>query len=155
MSSSQSVTPLSPPTSSTAIPSVSSTPPEPPLIAVVGEQLDVDYQVHELPVAEKHDNAIPELSVQSTTTEQNSDIVNAALLARIEILESENAELKRRAGKDKVHLCMENIKDDDRLVSFYTGFKSYVVFLAFFQFLGPAVDKLNYWGSKSVTPQRK
>ena len=38
---------------------------------------------------------------------------------------------------------------------FYTGFKSYVVFLAFFRFLGPAVNKLNYWGSSTTPRQRK
>ena len=37
---------------------------------------------------------------------------------------------------------------------FYTGFKSYVVFLPFFQFLGPAVNKLNYWGSE-VTSRKQ
>lgn len=49
---------------------------------------------------------------------------------------------------------MEQIKHDDCLVSFYTGFKSYVVFLAFFQFLGPATSKLNYWGIKSKSQKQ-
>ena len=35
-----------------------------------------------------------------------------------------------------------------KLVQFYTGLLSYTVFLAFFEFLGPVVEHLNYWGSK-------
>ena len=31
------------------------------------------------------------------------------------------------------------------LVKFYTGFTSYAVLLAFFQFLGPAINNLTYW----------
>lgn len=30
----------------------------------------------------------------------------------------------------------------------YVGFVSYMVFLSFFEFLGSAVNRLNYWGSK-------
>ena len=51
--------------------------------------------------------------------------------------------------------CIEQIRDDDRMFSFYTGFKSYVVFLAFFNFLGPAVNKLNYWGSSTKPRQHQ
>ena len=40
-------------------------------------------------------------------------------------------------------------------VSFYTGFTSYMVFCAFYEFLGPAVDHLNYWGAKEVQQQRR
>ena len=36
----------------------------------------------------------------------------------------------------------------NNLVRMYTGFSSYVILLAFFEFLGPSVHKLNYWGSK-------
>ena len=34
------------------------------------------------------------------------------------------------------------------LVSFYTGFQTYELLLAFYEFLGPSVNKLTYWGSK-------
>ena len=34
-------------------------------------------------------------------------------------------------------------------MSFYTGFSSYEVFLCFFEFLGPSVHSLRYWGNKS------
>jgi len=38
---------------------------------------------------------------------------------------------------------LENIKHDDKLVHFYTGFQSYETLLAFYEFLGPSVDNLN------------
>ena len=41
------------------------------------------------------------------------------------------------------------------LFSFYTGFKSYKIFLAFYEFLGLAVYKLNYWGSKTTQVRKR
>ena len=32
----------------------------------------------------------------------------------------------------------------------YTGFPSYEVLVTFFDFLGPAVNNLNYWGAKDT-----
>ena len=49
---------------------------------------------------------------------------------------------------------IEDIAHDDRLIHFYTGFSSYDVLLAFYEFLGPAVDKLQYWGGKPGNRQR-
>ena len=37
---------------------------------------------------------------------------------------------------------------NDSLVKMYTGFPSYELLVAFFDFLGPAVNNLNYWGAK-------
>ena len=89
---------------------------------------------------------------------QTQVTVNTALLARIEFLESENASLK----KDKIEIQssqnffnIEQIHNNDELVRFYTGFFTYSLFLSFFQFLGPAVDNLNYWGSKEGTRVRQ
>ena len=56
---------------------------------------------------------------------------------------SENAQLS--------HFQIETIQ----MVSFYTGFTSYMVFCAFCEFLGSAVDHLNYWGAKEVQQQRR
>ena len=50
---------------------------------------------------------------------------------------------------------IEEIQHDDKLVCFYTGFVSYKIYLAFFNFLGPAVDKLNYWGCKYPGPKKR
>ena len=75
-------------------------------------------------------------------------LVHTALLARIEYLESENARLKKECSPTTTHFRIEQVKHDDCLVRFYTGFITYHIFLAFFNFLGPVVHKLNYWGSK-------
>ena len=64
-------------------------------------------------------------------------------------IEAENAKLKNTFQKPSC-LTVEDLKDDENLFSFHTGFKSYNIFLAFFEFLGPAVYKLNYWGSKTT-----
>lgn len=114
-----------------------------PIIAAAGEQLDTDYQVHELP-GEK------ESSESSSTV-----LVNRALLARIEMLEAENMRLKEGESKEKKYFRIEDIQHDDKLVSLYTGFVSYVVFSSFYDFLGPATGHLNYWGSKEGSRVRK
>ena len=54
-------------------------------------------------------------------------LIHTALLARIEFLESENAILKE-TPKAKQYFRIEDIQDDDKKVSFYTGFVSYMVF---------------------------
>ena len=35
---------------------------------------------------------------------------------------------------------------DDKMIQFYTGFTSYKLLKAWFDFLGPVVDNLNYLG---------
>ena len=82
-------------------------------------------------------------------------LVNTALIARIEALEAENRSLKtKEITQPEGALIIEQIKNDDQLVCFYTGFTSYVTFLAFFEFLGPVVNDLNYWGSKEGQRKR-
>lgn len=108
---------------------------------MVGEQLQSDYLVHELPGSS---------SLQASSNE--SLLVDRALLARIEMLEAENSRLQKKS--EKHYFRVEDIQRDDRLVRFYTGFVSYALFLAFFEFLGPAVNHLIYWGSKEGTRQR-
>lgn len=44
--------------------------------------------------------------------------------------------------------CLENISDDDVKVLFYTGFPNYATLKICYDYLGPAVDNLTYWGSK-------
>ena len=78
-------------------------------------------------------------------------LVNTALLARVEALEAENSRLKRDLDKcenKRQYFQLEQVKHDDTLIRFYTGFVSYAVFLSFFNFLGPVVNELRYRGEK-------
>ena len=62
-------------------------------------------------------------------------LVNKALLARIELLETENHLLKSNQAKPPTNFCLEQIKNDDKLFTLYTGLGSYKIFLAFLNFL--------------------
>ena len=74
----------------------------------------------------------------------------------MEVLEKENASLKRSVEiASKKPFRLEDIAADDHLVQFYTGFPSYVVLAAFFDFLGPAVNHLKYWGAKEGSQSRQ
>ena len=74
-------------------------------------------------------------------------MINAALLAHIEVLEAENRKLKAQIKSAMpMQFWLETIKDNNTLVWFYTGFVSYDVLVAFFEFLGPAVNHLRYTG---------
>jgi len=50
---------------------------------------------------------------------------------------------------------IEDIASRDSLVRYYTGFISYEILLVFFEFLGPSVHNLTYWGSSSTQSGRK
>ena len=112
-----------------------------PMVVPVGEQLVDNYQVIELP-----DDG------PNTATSSAQHLVETALLTRIEFLEARLAKMENNDKKSTDHkkspFSVEHIKHDDHLVSFYTGFPSFAIFLEFYQFLGPAVDKLHYWGTK-------
>ena len=75
---------------------------------------------------------------------QTVPLVNAALLARIEYLEAQNTSRNECPPTFRI----DQVKHNDRLVRFYTGFITYRIFLAFFNFLGPVVNNLQYWRSK-------
>lgn len=96
-------------------------------------------------------SATPQPSLQTNQPSTKDDtvvVVNTALVARIEALEAENRLLKEKVTPSESPFRIEQIKKDDQLVRFYTGFTSYLIFLTFFEFLGPAVNELNYWGSR-------
>ena len=138
-----------PSSSRSVAPSTSEQPAE-ALTAAVGEQLQTDYQVYELPVGadDESDSSSLPAGLQSCSHPQTEVLINIALLARIEYLESENVGLKKECSPKTVYFRIKQVKRDDHLVRFYTGFITYQIFLAFFNFLGPVVHKLNYWGSK-------
>ena len=105
-------------------------------IAPLGEQQQIDVSVHELP------------TLDSVSENESTDrlLANISLLPHIEVLEAENAQLISQKSK-KLYFQIEDVKNDDKLVRFYTGFISYAVILSSFEFLGPAVHHLNFWGS--------
>ncbi len=94
----------------------------------IGEPLVSDYSVHELPV-------------MSSVKDSDNVVLNAGLLARVEYLEAELKEVKLSAVSHSF-FRVEDISSYDELIRFYTGFPSYKVFLAAFDFLGPAVKYL-------------
>ena len=123
-----------------------------PLCAHVGEQLlnSSDYSVHELPDLES------DTSLSTIEKNETEVVVSKARVSRIELLESQNDQLQSDFKKQGPKFFrIENFSKDDSSVKFYTGFISYEVLFAFFQFLGPAVNSLKYWGTKIKTKRRK
>ncbi len=134
--------------------SASPTPPQvQAMVTSVGEQLDTDYHVYELPGVSKESSpsAIP------APSDSTGIVVNAALLARIEALESQNRVLTNKlqvAIDQRRPFKLDDIAGNDKLVQLYTGFSSHDILLAFFEFLGSAVTKLNYRGEKRKEGKR-
>ena len=129
--------------SSAPTPEPVSTTEDEPMCVAVGEPLLSDYGVHELPLQ---------------TSSKESD-TTTALSARVEYLEAETKHLRNLTDTQKMPLLfrIEEIADNDSLIKFYTGFASYILFLNFFEFLGPAVYRLKYWGDseRKTTRRRK
>ena len=68
-----------------------------------------------------------------------------------ESLGEENKKLKATVvSVVSLNFSIDGIKGNDKWVSFYTGFQSYAVFQAFYQFLLPAAQNLNYYRSESA-----
>ena len=133
-----------------------------PLVAADGEELDSDYMVHELPshdtISESGSSTLMSASMCVMQDESSQVLVSTALLARIEALESENLKLKEEISSiasQTRNFTINSIAADNKLVKLYTGFPSYEIFLAFYEFLGPAVDELMYWGEKEFTRKRQ
>ena len=91
-------------------------------------------------------------STAAGPSDSNTQItINTALLARVEVLESENQHLNMKLqmlSPERRGFRVEDIAPHDNLVRIYTGFSLCVILLAFFEFLpmGPSVHELNYWG---------
>lgn len=68
--------------------------------------------------------------IGSNITKKEEVLVNTALLARIEALEDENVHLKTSL-KQLRYFRIEDIKDNDCLICFYTGFGSYMIIMSF------------------------
>ena len=132
----------------------------------VGEALLTDYCLHELPTETisssdyHHDDTFAVDGACSSTpvtapAEETQGLVHAALTARIEFLEAKNKSLTQQLALPKAAFRLADIEHNDVLIRFYTGFPSYEILLFFYEFLGPAVHRLQYWGSKTVTKHHK
>ena len=102
-----------------------------PIIAAAGEQLNTDYQIHELPGGDD--------SSDSST----NILVHHALLAWIQKLESDNLQLKKGMPRREI----EDIQHIERLVSLYTGF-ALCCFECFFRFPRASSRTLKLLGIK-------
>jgi len=66
----------------------------------------------------------------------------------IEKLQQDIAELKiKLEALTAEKFCLQRFAGSDSDIRFYTGFPSYAILCSFYEFLGPAVNQLNYWGS--------
>ena len=111
---------------------------EEPLSVSIGEQLCSDYSVHELP------------------EESTSLGSHLTLLARINALEAETRRLNATlAGQGAIPWRISCIANNDELIRIYTGFVSYEVLLAYYEFLGPPVHQLHYWGKNIPSGKHK
>ena len=133
----------------------------PTLVAQTGEQLETEYQLHELPTDDSFSiTSVDTATVLSSTLTSVSAagtsaqvLVEKALLSRIEFLEAENKDLKLKLSKpEKKTFSVEGVAGNDDLVRLYTGFTTYSVFLAFYEFLGPSVNELTYRSHQSSQP---
>ena len=105
-----------------------------PLSVSAGEQYFTDYSVHELPSLDDSDRPESEVAVK----------------ARTEFLGIQQCvtQFEKNQSAMSCYFRLENIANNDKLVTFYTGFDSYHLLLKFFEFLGPSVNQLLYWGSQ-------
>ena len=76
----------------------------------------------------------------ATQTKDESQAIIEELNGRITRLEEDIAALK---------FCIENVAKDDQLITFYTGFPCYESLKACYEYLGPGVNDLKYWGSNN------
>ena len=120
------------------------------LCTPIGEPLLSDYGVLELPSDSQDSQSL------SSETPLLADVtcngtVNAALVAKIEALEEQKKSLTAQvASKKNTPFRIEEISHDDSLVHFYTGFHTFMLLFAFYKFLGPSVNCLQYWETRSI-----
>lgn len=90
------------------------------------------------------------------------DELMQAMQERLKVKEEMLTNLKAQVGKMQKELDqykqqefrLENFKDDNSAIQFYTGFPNYESLLAFHDYIQPKVAKLQYWGAKHVPESR-
>ena len=89
------------PSSSRSVTPTSTPPVQPVFVASIGEQLQQDYHVHELPDSEEVTTPEPQKvppPCDPAPTGTSNVLVNSALLARIEVLEAEKKLLETKVS---------------------------------------------------------
>ena len=76
-----------------------------------------------------------------------------SMLSHTEQLERRVLELEKQLTSQLFRLS--NMIDEPQKVLFYTGFPDYATLRACYDYLGPAVNKLNYWGSVNSSDGKK
>ena len=100
-------------------------------------------------------------SPNTSDEEESSEEMPIMADAKIQVSDdSKNviAELSKKISclEEQLHaskFCLANICEDDNKVLFYTGFPNYATLKVCYDYLGPVVHKLIYWGSKKDAPQ--
>ena len=123
---------------------------QPCSVATAEEVLLDSVMVSTIPALDDDVSTANDSDTNVDTTDGSDPVIYAALLARIEYLQSENLKLSTQHRDSKHYFRIEDIQSDDKLLCFYTGFTSFKIFMAFFEFLGPAKEHLNYWGEKTI-----
>ena len=100
---------------------------------------------------------LPEKTRSEVPAHYGDASVNTELSgAEIELLEDQLRGSKESARnleeqcadlKEKQHFHLKNISHDDNSLKFYTGFGAFSALMVCINFLGPAVNNLNYWRS--------
>ena len=102
------------------------------------------------------ERASPLVELQQEESAVQTDITYRdiqSILTRTNHLETRVLQLEQQLNSQLFRLS--NIADDPQKILFYTGFPDYASLRACFDYLGPAVNKLNYWGSVSSTDGKK
>ena len=107
--------------------------------------IESEYSLHELPMDDSKESDVGEV------------VLHTAVLSKIEALQSENQQLRKQLADltSSVQVFTASaFAANNKLIKLYTGFPSYEIFIYFYGFLGPSVDKLTYWGDKEFTRKR-
>ena len=105
------------------------------------------------------------LEIDNTSESTESDdpelTISVAILTDVtgkdlDALATECEQLKRSLEETRTKLKatefrVDSLINDDKQIQFYTGFPSYKMFKACFDFLGPAVSNLIYWDPGKIT----
>lgn len=121
------------------------------------------YQATKMTITKEKGSAV---SIKNNSSSENSEgdslqLTNSVATLTdvtskdVEALETECEQLKRSLEESQAKLKtnefrVDSIKHDDKQFQFYTGFPSYRMFKACFDFLSPAASNLNYWDPSKV-----